>query len=211
MAERKSRAGSSSKAVMCFLIFGAITLGTLLWDWLVPEAQTSAIEIAASEESIATTSARETSGDLIPIYLVGAVERPGIYEVKRGSYLYQLVQTAGGLTDGAAQDRINLALRLDENQLIRIPTREEAAAGLAEGLMIPDSTPSSKLVDINQADLAELDGLPGIGPSTARAIIEYRDSKGHFKQIEDLTKVPGIKDSRFQTLKDLICVRNLSS
>lgn len=210
MPDAKAKTRSSTKAILFFVVFGAITLGTLLWDWLEPEARTSAVEITSAATS-ETAASQETSSDLIPIYLVGAVSCPGIYQVERGSYLYQLVQTAGGLTADAALEQINLALRLDENQLIRLPTREEAAADPAAVLLSAGADSGNPLVDINQADLEDFDGLPGIGPATARAIVEYRNSKGHFQQIEELMKVPGIKASRFNALKDLVCVRNRSS
>jgi competence protein ComEA len=211
MPDEAVKTKSNTKTILFFLAFGAITLGTLLWDWLAPEIRTSAVEISTAATSSETTAAQDTVSELIPIYLVGAVNCPGIYQVERGSYLYQLVDIAGGLTVEAATEQINLALKLDENQLIRLPTREEAAADPTAGLLVSAAAGSSPLVDINQAEIDELDGLPGIGSATARAIVEYRKSKGRFQQIEDLMKVPGIKESRFSALKNLICVRNRSS
>ena len=211
MPDTTAKPRNSTKAILFFLAFGAITLGTLLWDWLVPDARTAAVEITSATPATETAAVQESVCDLIPIYLVGAINQPGIYQVERGSYLYQLVQTAGGLTAEAAQEQINLALRLDDNQLIRLPTRAEVTADPAAGLLVTGTDSGNPLLDINQAGADEFDKLPGIGPATARAIVEYRNSKGHFQQIEDLMKVPGIKSSRFNALKDLICVRNRSS
>ncbi len=147
----------------------------------------------------------ESSDNSIPIYLVGAVKHPGIYRVEPGCYLYELIEQAGGLEDTAAADQINLAMRLEQNGLIRIPTIEEAKQN-------PDSTDLSGnggengLTDLNRADQAELEQLPGIGPVTAKAILDYRNENGPFQCIEDLMKVPGIKESRFNAIRDLIRV-----
>jgi competence protein ComEA len=149
--------------------------------------------------------------EMIPIYLVGAIRQPGIYLVVRDSYLYELVERAGGLTEDAARDEINLAFRLEENQRIRLPSLEQLTEGTgatgqaASAQPILDSTSDGR-ININSAGADELDKLPGIGPATARAITLYRDEHGRFQSLEELMKVPGIKASRFNALKDLICI-----
>lgn len=203
------------------LLAGLIALGSLLWSWAFPAAEPVVVQASAADQpgqpagspaaATAPSGKATAQTDLIPIYLVGAVSQPGIYEVERGSYLYQLVQRAGGLTENAAAEQINLALRLDCNQLIRLPTCAEAAAspGLA---IVPASSDSSagQPIDLNAAGQDELDSLPGIGPSTALAIIEYRRKNGSFRSVEDLMKVPGIKESRFSAIKDMVVVRTSS-
>ena len=148
----------------------------------------------------------ETSSALIPIYLVGAVRRPGIYQVEPGCYLYQLVEQAGGLTEKAAANQINLVMRLDHNQQIYIPTSGELAENPA---LLPDQSDQHEvnpLVDLNRAMQADLEKLPGIGPVTAKAILNYREKNGPFTVPEDLMLVPGIKESRFAALEDFIMV-----
>lgn len=142
---------------------------------------------------------------VVPIYLVGAIAKPGIYEVYTGSYLYQLVDRAGGLTADAAADQINLAMQLNANQLIHIPTRAEWASAPTFHI-VSDSTAAGETAkaNINQADASAFDQLPGIGPSTAKAIIDYRTRNGPFTQLEDLMKIPGLKQSRFDAIRDLI-------
>ncbi|MDW7659387.1 MAG: ComEA family DNA-binding protein, partial [Bacillota bacterium] len=89
------------------------------------------------------------------------------------------------------------------NQLIRLPTQAEIDAGYAFALQNTEAD-DGVLVDLNQADQKQLETLPGIGPATACAIIAYREENGFFDRIEDLMQVPGIKEARFNTLKDLV-------
>lgn len=191
-----------SKVVLFLILAGVISLGTLVWGWVFPEKQ--AVVIQSTELIAESETSAPSTVELIPVYLVGAVARPGIYQIERGSYLYQVIEKAGGLLDTAASESINLALRLDDNQRIRIPTREEVAEDPNRAVLMINQTASSPLINLNQADIALLDTLPGVGQSTAKAIIEYRKKNGSFRNVEDLMKVPGIKESRYNALKDLV-------
>ena len=155
----------------------------------------------------------------IPVYLVGAVMKPGIYMICPGVYLYQLVDMAGGLTAEAASEQINLAARIYQNQMVRIPTKEEMIQNpdlqyVSEDKHEIDNTATddnskaeqSKLININTADTSELEQLPGVGSATALSIISYRQKSGRFNKIEDIMKVSGIKESRFETIRNLITV-----
>lgn len=148
----------------------------------------------------------------ITVYLVGAVVKPGIYRIASGSHLYEAVEIAGGLSENAARDHINLAQILQPNQMIRLPDLDEIQAGYPmsdAGWTIGLSGPaqaSPEKININQATAAQLDQLPGIGPATAQAIVDYRNRSGPFARTEDLMKIPGIKISRFNRIKDLIVV-----
>lgn len=158
----------------------------------------------ATSASVETTAAPTERAE-IPVYLVGEVVHPGIYHVTPGTYLYELVELAGGLTPEAASDRINLVLRIDDSRLIRITSLDEAA-----GLPLPDDGVSSggsgvpAKVNINTAGQAELETLSGIGPSTAHAIIAFREANGAFRTVEEIMNVPGIKQSRFNAIRDSI-------
>lgn len=146
-----------------------------------------------------------TEPDLVPVYLVGAILEPGIYRVQRGSYLYELVELAGGLRIDAASDDINLALAITDNCHIRIPTLAEVADNPVTSDILVTHDPSDVVkININKASVEELDQLPGIGPATARAILDFRTRNGPFKSKEDLMKVPGIKQSRLDAISDLI-------
>ncbi|MBP5494555.1 MAG: helix-hairpin-helix domain-containing protein [Lachnospiraceae bacterium] len=130
------------------------------------------------------------------VYICGAVENAGIYEFKEGARLYELIKEAGGLDEEADADAINLAMEVKDGEQIRIPYIGETLSMTEE-----------KLVDINKADLNELCSIPGIGEARATAIIEYRESCGGFKEIEELKNISGIKDATFNKIKPYVCVR----
>lgn len=207
--KKDDQSRKKGRKVRIFISLTIIAIaGSLAWSGMFPSAAPEIILTSPITGSTAGTVPDCTAesgipSDPIPIYLVGAVKNPGIYQVERGSYLYQLVADAGGLLETAAADSINLAMRLDDNQLIRIPTQAELTANpllLLDG----NTTATNPMIDLNKADEALLDTLPGVGPSTAKAIVEYRKENGPFKCVEDLMKVPGIKESRFNTIKDLV-------
>ena len=164
--------------------------------------QTDAIEAVRTEE--VTVTEPETSVNTIPIYLVGAVEKPGIYQVMPGSYLYELIEQAGGLTADAAAMEIDLAMKIMENGRIQIPTVVEFENQPQKDWSSLTQARDRQLIDINRASLEDLDTLPGIGPATAKSILDYRARNGPFKSIDDLTQVPGIKQSRLDAIAELI-------
>lgn len=178
---------------------------SLFWNRLQGEHDPEISHETRIPSTVGIAAGTSESPDLIPMYIVGAVARPGIYHIARGSYLYQLVETAGGLEPSAAAEEINLVMQLDSSRLIRIPTREELAADPAAA-WLSDRPGESPMIDINHADAELLANLPGIGPATARAIIDYRTENGPFRCIEDIMKVSGIKESRFAKIKDMIRV-----
>lgn len=219
MKQKNKPQSPETKVVLILLLLAAAILGSLIWDWL--HADRSPVQIIGGsslepgehpESSLpgiepSDTQTTADSDDLIPVYLVGAINNPGVYQVVKGSYLYELVSRAGGLAEDAAVEQINLAFRIDTNQMIRLPSMAEA--GESNATISPDVYPSESgqgLIDINQATLEELDSLPGVGPSTAQAIISFREKNGPFESVEELMKIPGIKESRFNALKDLICI-----
>jgi comEA protein len=145
--------------------------------------------------------------DLIPVYLVGAVSQPGIYQVVRGSYLYELIDQAGGLSEDAAATEINLAQKITDNVHIRIPTTAEYTEHPGFTWTADAAASASKSVNLNTASIDELDALPGIGPATAKAIVDFRERNGPYTAKEDLMRVAGIKQSRYDAIADLIDIR----
>lgn len=179
-------------------------------------------ETVASEEiPESNETSIETELRTCQIYICGAVNEPGVFEMPCGSILNDAVQLAGGLREDAPADRINLVYELNENISIYIPTREELERGIscdpliirtteneyswgtAEQQQVQEET--SGLVNINTATREQLMTLPGIGEATADAIIAYREDTP-FTCIQDITNVSGIGESKFDRIKDLICV-----
>ncbi len=151
------------------------------------------------------------------VHICGAVKHPGVYQSKADSRLIDLVEQAGGFTDKAAEDYINQASKVQDGQRIYIPTEEEVKELSAGERMDGDSTEEtttqaspessgSKLININTATAEELMELPGVGEAKAASIIDYRNTKGKFKSIEDLMKISGIKEGLFQKVSKYITV-----
>ena len=141
--------------------------------------------------------------DYIPVHVCGAVNNPGVYRMVPGSLKEDALKLAGGFTQGAAQDYVNLAEKMSWGEKIYFPYEEE----LTEGYNISgesQGTSANGKVNINTATKDQLMTLPGIGESKAEAIIKYRDINGPFQSIEDITKISGIKEGVYNNIKDLI-------
>lgn len=160
---------------------------------------------AELEKDLLLLEGERQSSELIPVYITGQVKMPGVYRVKEGQILDDLVKMAGGLAKEAAPEAVNLAAQLKAHQLYRIPAEDELEENPA--LYLDGSASQEEFnqkININQADQQELESLPGVGPATAQAILKYREQHGPFQMIEDIMLIPGIKKAKFQSLEDLI-------
>lgn len=142
----------------------------------------------------------------IKVYIVGAVRYPGVIEVEDGSRLIDVIDLAGGATEEADLERVNLALRVQDEGMYKIPKIGEELLDQGPAVLGAMPKQEQQKININTADEATLDTLPGIGPSKAKRIIEYREQNGPFKSIEELKNVSGIGEKTFEQLKDLITV-----
>ncbi len=142
----------------------------------------------------------------IQVHVAGAVVNPGVYELPNGSIARQAIEKAGGALDNAAMDWINLAATLSDGEQITVPI--QADSGDPTSISPPEvNTSNNDLLNINTATAPELERLPGIGPSLAQKIVDYRERYGPFEKIEDITHVSGIGTAKFDQIRDLICVR----
>lgn len=158
----------------------------------------------------------EETASICFVHVCGEVHKPGVYELQEGSRIFEAIEQAGGFTEEAAQDFLNLAAQVCDGMKVMVPDMEEAAALLeagANGLELPQKAgdvPADKQgqsrVNLNTATKEEFMTLKGIGESRAEDIIRYREESGGFRSIEDIMKVPGIKDAGFQKIKDRITV-----
>ncbi|MCR4401815.1 MAG: helix-hairpin-helix domain-containing protein [Firmicutes bacterium] len=152
----------------------------------------------------------------VTVHVCGAVASPGVYTLPSGSRVADAVRLAGGLAAGAWPEQVNMAKVLSDSSQVYIPTRPKTEPGAGpgpgsgfEGACAEPSRMAEAVysrVNINTAGLAELESLPGIGPTLARRIIDYRGANGRFENPEQLTDVPGIGQAKFEALKDLITV-----
>ena len=149
----------------------------------------------------------------IYVFIIGAVKHPGVYKLPSGSRYVEAVQMAGGFLIDADISQINLARKLiDEEQIVvpggtANPTPELTIGG--NGLLFTPTPPAGEPVNVNTASADELDQIPGIGPTAAQKIIEYRTANGPFTRIEDLLKVPGIGPTILEEIRGQVTVGEL--
>ena len=145
----------------------------------------------------------------VVVNIDGAVVSPGVYTLPVQSRVVDAVEAAGGLLENASPGSVNLAAELEDGSHIYIPARNpsndnsEELAGSVVG--VTESGETISLVNINQASLETLIGLPGIGPVTAGKIISYREEQ-LFTRIEEIQKVPGIGPATFEQIKIYLTV-----
>lgn len=154
----------------------------------------------------------EVTEDKIKVYITGEVKNQGVIELDAGSRIADAIEKAGGQTEQANIQNVNLAYELEDGQKIYIPNNSEIQADNLEIIDdspdgIVDQEPKEQTININKADIIELQKLPGIGESLAAAIIKYREENGYFKNLEDLKQVPGIGESKYDSLKENIKIK----
>lgn len=155
--------------------------------------------------------------DMIIIHITGAVKTPGIVKLEEGSRIEDAINKAGGLTEDADITKVNLAYILEDGTKIKIPSNSDIGDFQGENILRTDSgegiiednenSSQSSSLNINKATEQDLQTLPGIGPSLASRIIAYRDENGKFSTIEDIKNVNGIGNSKYENIKDYICVK----
>lgn len=186
--------------------FAALVLALVVGWWLLrppPVPIEDTIPLASPSDMTAppdaASSAGGSDGELL-VHVAGAVRRPGVYRFDADARVADAVDRAGGASRRADLDGVNLAAPLTDGQQIRVPRRGEPVMSSSVGGSAVPTGP----IDLNSADLAALDALPGIGPATAAAIIAYREESGPFLSVEDLLDVPGIGPAKLDAIRDLV-------
>jgi competence protein ComEA len=131
----------------------------------------------------------------VVVAISGRVRRPGLLRLPAGSRVADAVQAAGGVLPGTDLAQLNLARRLNDGELVVVGA--SAGAGPSTG---------GGLVDLNTASAEELDRLPGVGPTLAQRIVDYRTANGGFRSVDQLREVDGIGPSKFAEIKDKVTV-----
>ena len=189
------------------------------------------LEVNNTQESNQTNETEKETEETIVVHISGAVNIEGIVELETGSRIANAIEKAGGVKENADMTDINLAYPLEDGMKIHIPTKEETEANKNNENMIDESyvtsssggvsskedtnstqgssksTTSNEKVNINTATQEELDTLPGIGPSIASKIIDYREQNGKFNSIEEIKEVSGIGDAKYEKIKDSITIK----
>ena len=174
-----------------------IMIGVCLLMLFLVTACSSREKETVSLETVSEEEVSETEGGTgtIFVYVCGAVQEEGVYELPAGSRVYEAVQLAGGFRGDAATSAVNQAEVLTDEARLYVPTLAEALAEKSE---------EDGKVNINTATKEELMSLPGVGESRAESIVKYREEVGAFRSIEDIMSVSGIKEGLFTKIKDLI-------
>ena len=164
----------------------------------VEETEVVVTTVLAEKTEVSTT--QET---VIFVDIKGEVKKPGVYQMKAGDRVKDALDAAGGLTEEADSQKVNLAKRLEDQMVIVVPKVGEEAEEIPAGETRNEATKEGK-VNINTATVEELKTLKGVGEKKAEAIIEYRKKNGSFKTKEDLMKVRGIGKKLFESFEERI-------
>ena len=191
-------AGGPAPATLVAGVLAVVALAVLGWLVLRTPAAPPAESLMAPVGSASTAT---TAGGALVVHAAGAVNRPGVYELRAGARVQDLLAAAGGGAPGAQLDRLNLAAPLVDGSQVYVPREGEAAPPGASG----SGAPAGPL-DLNTATVAQLEELPGVGPATAQAIVAAREELGGFRSVEDLLDVRGIGPAKFEALRDLVTV-----
>jgi competence protein ComEA len=199
------RAGGVARVVVGAVAAAAVVLAAVLL--LRPTARAAPVEdvlpraSAAPVASAAPPAAPSTL--VIVVQAAGAVARPGVYRLPPGARVDDLVRAAGGLAPDADGDRVNLAAVLSDGQRVYVPRAgEDVPADAATS----GSSSTAELIDLNRASISDLDALPGIGPTTAQAIVDYRTKHGRFRSVDDLLDVRGIGPAKLDEIRPFVKV-----
>ena len=181
------------------LLFGVVLLGALLVLGVPRLLHRGAGHVAVPLLRPPRTAHAAPTSKLI-VDVAGAVRRPGLHELAPGTRIADAVAAAGGASAKADLNAVNLAAPIADGEQIVVPARGSGAAGASSGA---NPSPTAPL-DLNSASLEQLDALPGIGPTTAQKILDYRQAHGSFHSIAELDAVPGIGQGRIEQLKGLV-------
>lgn len=189
----------------------AITLSVLIlllgvaasaWAWLGGRGEVVELEVRPSSAAETTAAAAPPAQPgTVTVHVTGAIATPGVYELTLGARVDDALAAAGGLLAGARESAVNRAQVLLDSQQVYVPLEGEGAPGpQAAG-----GGPEPGLVNVNTAGTAELEELPGVGPTLAGRIIEHRTSRP-FSSVEDLLDVPGIGPAILERIRTLVTV-----
>ena len=195
-------------AVIILIITAVLVFGLRTGDDTISLAKSQETETTVDEKA----KVRETASASLFVDVSGEVKSPGVYEVEKDSRIFEAIEKAGGLTEKADTTSINQAEKVSDGQKITVPSRNDnvtqntSSAGNTAAAGSSSSTQSTALININTADSAGLQEIPGVGPVTAEKIIDYRTQNGNFRKKEDIRNVSGIGDKTYAKMKNKITI-----
>ena len=168
----------------------------------LPRATPTSVAVVASESVVAPAS---TTPAAVLVHVAGAVAAPGVYELMAGARVRDAIVAAGGPSDIADWNALNLAAAVGDGVKVYVPSiGEDVPPSLTLAELGPTEPSLVGPIDVNEATADELDALPGVGPATAASIVTERERNGPFVGVDDLDRVPGIGPAKLEALRDLV-------
>lgn len=192
-----------------------VVLATILglWQlWPAPSVNNDDLTVNSSKTAQKSTSkpTKTANSKWLIVDVEGAVNKPGVYRLLATARVYDAIQHAGGLTEQADTSAINQAQKLHDQSQVFVPDKNSSSTApntaQTTAANSENSVTDTKTINLNTADVTELQNLPGVGPKKAELIIQYRQEKGSFSKIEDLTEVQGIGEKTFAKIKSQLTV-----
>ena len=194
------------KSMLVLLAVVALAAGGAFYAGI--HGQEEVVELDAGTAPVQEAQAKE-----IVVYVAGAVNRPGVVQLAEGARAKDAVDACGGFLPTADTNGVNLAQKLKDGMQVTVPEKMTTAAqgaatqGVTGGAQAGAAKPLPEgMVNINTADEKELDKLPGVGPAMAKRIVEYRTENGAFQSPEEIKRVKGIGDAKYEKMKDKIAL-----
>ncbi|HIS39887.1 MAG TPA: ComEA family DNA-binding protein [Candidatus Aphodovivens avistercoris] len=207
--QRHRRIAGIGAALACLVLVGIVVGGALLGSAGESFTLDAADAPSLADAEAGADDAAEAEAEPAPavvVHVSGAVAAPGVYELEEGARVQDALDAAGGASADACPDALNLARVVADGEQVVVPTVEEEAAQEQAGAAGASGSVAGGKVNINTATAEQLDALPGVGPATAEKIIADREANGPFASPEDLKRVSGIGDKKYEELADLVSV-----
>jgi competence protein ComEA len=191
------------KLAIAFVVICIFALGALLWNQTELPLQQQPLPTYQPQQQVKLEEKKVPQTAIIDVK--GAVKKPGIYHLPTPVRLYQALEAAGGVTEQADVRQMNMAKEIADGSMIYIPKKGEQIPAEASPLQ-PNSEKENGKINLNTATLQELESLPGLGPTKAQAIIQYRGEHGGFQSVDQLLEVPGIGERTLERIKEQLYV-----
>lgn len=192
-------------ALVAAVLISALSGGGI--DEAISPVDSTALGSSGEQDGVVVSTSEATTAPILLVHVWGAIANAGLYELKAGARVVDVVAAAGGFADDADPAGVNLARALEDGEQLHVPRLGEVPppAVSAPGPSSPGAaTGTGALLNLNTATPAELEMLPRIGPAMSQRIVEWRDANGGFSSVDDLRNVSGIGEKTFEGLKELV-------